>query len=619
MTGVLKYNKMTNVPPSTQPRRLAYYLIPFFLILAFNLHLYFWLKTDETPLVWDPTHYYKKAVKNSLYLHDAGRLLLNDAKIMEKLDPIQNANPSIAWVITAPFRGALGFCQSIYSDHKRPFLVPVVMGLLLPIFGGGPDGAVLALSTVFSTVLIFSLWILGRRLCGELAGFLAAFLGVSYPIIIGYSHIPMLDLPLTAFVALVYTLFITSNCFIDRRASIYFGLALGFGMLVKENFFIFAIPIAIIAGFDYLFRRLTVFKAKMGERELRNSRQQLAGAAIALFLAILICGVWYFQNVFRMAKAIARQKAHGAMDSYAPFTTYEGVTYYLHSLINEQASFPFVALFLLGITVLIMKSLRRNDLKEYEEPAKPRWTKATLALWFGFPLLFFAVWPLQSPRFTMPILGAAAVITGVGIASIRRRWIRISITIAVVGFGIVQSVQIQWPVQIFRSVEFKYGNHETGGIHGTISILNPNPHDCLSASSNPYPSEEITALLRNAGKAKLGDKQYVKLLCAVAPDIYAIVSPAFYALARECKEADIMKLGIEYDDKMLRIGDGLLETAGLVIFKEGGDPIFVEDCIWIRQRFEEIKSQFELMRRFDFGDKGVLYVYKRSAQSPSSS
>jgi hypothetical protein len=70
---------------------------------------------------------------------------------------------------------------------------------------------------------------------------------------------------------------------------------------------------------------------------------------------------------------------------------------------------------------------------------------------------------------------------------------------------------------------------------------------------------------------------------------------------------------------MLRIGDGLLETAGLVIFKEGGRPIFVEDCIWIRQRFEEIKSQFELMRRFDFGDKGVLYVYKRSAQSPSSS
>jgi len=60
----------------------------------------------------------------------------------------------------------------------------------------------------------------------------------------------------------------------------------------------------------------------------------------------------------------------------------------------------------------------------------------------------------------------------------------------------------------------------------------------------------------------------------------------------------------------------LLDTVDLVIFKEGGDqgdPHFIEDCLWVRQRFEEIKSQFELMRRFDLGDKGVLYVYKRSA------
>ncbi|ODS34727.1 MAG: hypothetical protein SCARUB_00163 [Candidatus Scalindua rubra] len=618
MTGVPKYNKMANAPPSTQPRKLAYYLIPFFLALAFNLHLYFWLKMDETPLVWDQTHYYKKAVKNSLYFHDAGRLLLNNAKIMERLDPVQKANSSIAWVITAPFRGALGFCQAIYSDHKRPFLVPVVMGLLLPVFGGGPDGAVLSLTVVFSTVLIFSLWILGRKLYGELAGFLAAFLGASYPIIIGHSQVPMLDVPLTACVALIYTLFIASNRFLDRRASVYFGLALGFGMLTKENFFIFAIPIAIVAGIDYLFRRLTVFKAKMGEKELRNSRQQLTGAMIGLFLATLICGVWYFQNVLHMVKGITLQKAHGTMGSYVPFTTYEGATYYLHSLINEQVSFPFVALFLLAIAVLCVKNFRRKCRKEYEEPAIPRWTTVTFVLWLVFPLLFFLLWPSQSHRFTMPILGAVAVITGVGIASIRRRWVSILITIAVVGFGIVQSVQIQWPVQIFRSIEFKYGNPDINGVHGTVNILNSNPRNCLRASSNPYPYEEIAALFRNAGKAKLGDKKYVELLCAITPDVHAIVSPSFYILARESKEADILKRGIQYDDEMLRAEDGLLEIADLVIFKEGGDPgipFFVKDCLWVRQRFEEIKSQFELMRRFDFGDKGVLYVYKRSVQS----
>ena len=211
MAGVFKYDEMVNTPPNSQPRKFAYYLIPFLLTFAFNLHLYFWLKTDETPLVWDQTHYYKKAVKNSLYFHDAGRLLLKNTKIMDRLDPVQKAHSSIAWVITAPLRGALGFCQAIYSDHKRPFLVPVVMGLLLPIFGGGPDGAVLSSTVVFSTVLIFSLWALGRRLCGELAGFLAAFLGASYPIIVGQSQKPMLDVPLTACVALVYMLFIQIN------------------------------------------------------------------------------------------------------------------------------------------------------------------------------------------------------------------------------------------------------------------------------------------------------------------------------------------------------------------------------------------------------------------------
>ena len=612
------YNETANTTSSNHSRKQAYYLIPLFLCLAFNLHLYFWLKADETPLIWDQTHYYKKAVKNSLYFHDAGRLLLNDANVMDRLDPVQKANPSIAWVITAPFRGTLGFCQSIYSDHKRPFLVPVVMGLLLPISGGDPDGAVLSLSIVFSTVLIFSLWVLGRRLGGELAGFLASFLGASYPIIIEHSQIPMLDVPMTACVALIYTLFVASNCFLDRRASVYFGLALGFGMLTKENFFIFAIPIAVIAGIDYCLRRLTAFKAETGEKERQNSRQQLTGALIALFLATLICGVWYFQNVLHMAKAIARQKAHGAMDSYAPFTTYEGVTYYLHSLINEQASFPFVALFLLAIVVLSVKKFRRTCRKESEKPAISGLTVVTFASWIVFPLLFFMVWPLQSHRFTMPILGAVAVVTGVGIASLRVKWISILITIAVVGFGIVQSVQIQWPVQIFKTVKINYGNPGIDGVHGTVNILNTSSA-ALSASPNPYPCKEIADLLRTAGKTKLGENRYVKLRCAIAPDVHAIVSPAFYAIARESKEADILKLGIEYDDEMLRIGDGLLETAGLVIFKEGGDPIFVEDCIWIRQRFEEIKSQFELMRRFDFGDKGVLYVYKRSAQSPSSS
>ncbi len=616
MAGVFKYDEMVNTPPNSQPRKFAYYLIPFLLTFAFNLHLYFWLKTDETPLVWDQTHYYKKAVKNSLYFHDAGRLLLKNTKIMDRLDPVQKAHSSIAWVITAPLRGALGFCQAIYSDHKRPFLVPVVMGLLLPIFGGGPDGAVLSSTVVFSTVLIFSLWALGRRLCGELAGFLAAFLGASYPIIVGQSQKPMLDVPLTACVALVYMLFIASNRFLDRRASVFFGLALGFGMLTKEIFFVFAFPIAIVAGFDYLFRRLTVFKAEMGEKERSNSKQQLTGIMIALFLATLVCGVWYFQNVLRMTKNIASQKAYGAMASYAPFTTYEGATYYLHSLINKQTSFPFIALFLLAITVLCVKNFHRKHRKVYEGLATPRWVIITFALWFGFPLFFFTVWPVHDPRFTMPILGAVAVITGIGIASIRRRWIRISITIAVVGFGIVQSVQMQWPVQIFRSIEFKYGNPEIDSVHGTVTILNS--YAGSSASSNIYPCEEIAALLRNAGKAKLGDKRYVKLNCAITPDVHAIVSPSFYILARESKEADILKRGIEYDDEMLRKADDyLLEKADLVIFKEGGNPglsFHVEDCLWALQRFEEIKSQFELMRRFDFGDKGVLYVYKRSVQ-----
>jgi len=617
MTGVFRHNEETNTSLNIHHRKRIYYLVPVLLTIFFNLHLFLWLKTDESPLVWDQKHYYKKAVKNSLYLHDAGRLLLNDAKVMDRLDPVQKANPSIAWVITAPFRGVLGFCQSVYSDHKRPFLVPVVMGFLLPISGGDPDGAVLSLSIVFSTVLIFSLWTLGRRLGGELAGFLAAFLGVSYPIIIGHSQIPMLDVPMTACVALIYMLFIASNRFFDRRVSVYFGLALGFGMLTKENFFIFAIPIAIITGIDYLFHRLAIFKAEMGEKEHHNrSRQQLRGAMIALFLATLICGVWYFQNVVHMVKGITRQKAHGAMGSYVPFSNYEGATFYLHSLINDQASFPFVALFLLAIAVICVKNFCRTRRKECEKPAISGWTTVTFALWFVFPLLFFLVWPNQSHRFTMPILGAVAIVTGFGIASIRGRWIRILITIAVVGFGIVQSVQIQWPVQIFKTIKFNYGNQGIDGVHGTVKILNSNPINCLSASLNLYPCEEIADLLRKAGRSKLGDNRYVKLRCATSPDVHTIVSSAFYSIARESKEADILKLGIEYDDNMLRIGDGLLDTVDLVIFKEGGDqgdPHFIEDCLWVRQRFEEIKSQFELMRRFDLGDKGVLYVYKRSA------
>ena len=115
------YNETANTTSSNHSRKQAYYLIPLFLCLAFNLHLYFWLKADETPLIWDQTHYYKKAVKNSLYFHDAGRLLLNDANVMDRLDPVQKANPSIAWVITAPFKGEVGFCRQFTATISALF------------------------------------------------------------------------------------------------------------------------------------------------------------------------------------------------------------------------------------------------------------------------------------------------------------------------------------------------------------------------------------------------------------------------------------------------------------------------------------------------------------------
>ena len=378
-----------------RPIKASFFLLAA-IVLFHILNNIFWLYVDKTYL-----------------LNESAEHFLFSFRVFESLK--QNSFPWLSDIYHA------------WGDHYRwhGVLVQYLTAPFYFIFGADQDAGVLISGTVSLTLLVFSVFGIGRILYDEATGCLAAFIVSMYPLMVIHSRLYMLDLPLAAIVACSIFLLLKSEGFSNNRFSIWFAGAAGAGLLIKFNFilFIFA-PLA-----------WALYRNFKGETHpCRGRNLLLAGCLVvslgALFYTLKLGEVLtriYECSWFHWARLDGR---HSLLDILS-----RGMSYYLswffQDCINNGISFVFFSLFLFSCCVR-------------------KCHRGILWLWLVIPVLILAVvFPYANiDRYYMPVLPAMALISSAGIMALGSVKVKRVLMGILVGFACFQYFAISYRLDL---------------------------------------------------------------------------------------------------------------------------------------------------------------------------
>ncbi len=255
-----------------------------------------------------------------------------------------------------------------------PPLYHSIVALFYAIFGKTVDAAQLANLPAIAILLVATYGI-GRRVLDPFSAVLAAALVNFYPILIWSSRETLIDLWLSAMVALAMWVLLKTEDFSKIKESVLFGIVCGLGMLTKWTFPLFvAVP-----------------AAWLGRRNIKN-------ASLAAACAALIASYWYAPSGHMLAQFFQQNTAGGMTEGDPAAASVQAAVFYLRALEGYQLFFPLFVAFLAGIVLLA----RNID---------ARWTP--IILWIVGGWLGLMLFQNKDPRYSAPFLPAVALITAV--------------------------------------------------------------------------------------------------------------------------------------------------------------------------------------------------------------
>lgn len=350
-----------------------------------------WLKLDNYPPGWDSAHHLTMSLRWLRFWADPNLTHLQQVAAA-------SSYPPLPYHVTIPF-----------------YL----------FFGQDADMAILASNSLWLGLLIIATYALGRELFNRTAGLVAAVIVSLYPLIVAFEREYYLDLALTAAVALALWLLVRCRLFEDRRRAVGLGLVLGFGALNKwPFFFIIAGPLA--AAFLINAYRRTWTRRRLTNFSLSMTIMICVATAQYFFNYLFLPGSLYnFDNVVQLVTGFAGAAGH------PPWYTFDGFSYYALSLVNDQVSLLFAILFLVSIPAF-MKFANRGRL--------------LLIVGLTLTYILATLVPVKEQRITMPYLPLLAVVSAIGLTSIRRPLLRYVLIILVISLGLLQYWAISYSV-----------------------------------------------------------------------------------------------------------------------------------------------------------------------------
>lgn len=382
--------------------------------------------------------------------------------------------------------------ETLTWSRNRPPLRYLTVIPFYRLFGISTDVALMG-NSLYVALLLLSVCDIGQRIYSRKVGLLATFLASIYPILFSLSRTSYVDYPLASIVALSVALLLRADGFRHRGFSLLFGLSLGLGVLTKWPFVAF-----LVAPLFYVIHRSGIIGLIRGDIKslVRGSStlpRLLVSPWVHPILAAILASVWYLPNWDRLARLLlgpwllplswlllwatlyllTRQPTPGSNlisallvgVTLASVSALPNIGYlrravwvgyseenvwavnwdlgdplfylrYLGIMFRQQLSPPLFLVLLLALAALLYRALRASSLRvALSRGSEGGWI---LALWLGFPLFFFTLTATASPRFLVPALPPAALLTAQGLLSLPWRRVRAILLVAVVSFGLLQ-------------------------------------------------------------------------------------------------------------------------------------------------------------------------------------
>ena len=293
---------------------------------------------------------------------------------------------------------------------------PLVSYAAVPFYRlfGESESTGYIVETFFLLVLVACVSLIGKRLWGTRTGFLAALLVSSFPIVIEYSRVFMLDLPVAAMAALCTLCLIESEGFQRPWWGLAAGGSLGLGELTKWTFVAFVIA-------PLLFSCIEAFRGKS-----RRGKGILT-MVLSMLLAIAVCGPWYAVHIVQILTSRGGELSRG------DYTLFQSVFLYLHE-ISGEVSWWGAALMAIGVIGFFRLEKEK---------------RLYLGAWFLSAYALISIAGIKAPRLAIPLLIPASLMSARGAEAIFGRFKTRVSSLKNIAWGVLAVVLLQLLLVLF--------------------------------------------------------------------------------------------------------------------------------------------------------------------------
>jgi hypothetical protein len=286
--------------------------------------------------------------------------------------------------------------------------------------------------TFFLTLLVVSVYQIGKRIYNPETGLFAAFCIGMFPITLQYGREYMLDLPLAAMCAAgVYSL-IRTNDFSSRNNCIKFGVMFGLGMLTKWTFILFLAPPVI-------------YYLSEGFRKSTKKYRIALNFFLTVLVSLIISLPWYLRNIVQILTNRLNELERGNLP------VIENIFYYF-TILPSQISYVIALLFIIAVIIFFKSNFAFHR-------------KMPLA-WFIGSYVLITIISFKMPRFSIPLLiplsllFSAVVFYGEQEARKRKLFALTFTVIAVINFFLFSFVKFPLIFDGYPEIKISWHNDE---------------------------------------------------------------------------------------------------------------------------------------------------------------
>lgn len=382
----------------------------------------------------------------------------------------------------------LGYRNIIMYDQDYPPLYYIISAVSRHFFG---ITFMFMTSTVFLILLIYSTYKIGKMVKDEINGLLSATIVSFYPIIFLSSRDFNLEIAQAAMVCLSLYFLMRSENFKNITYSILFGVVFALGMLVKQQVLIFIIGPLLVT-------LINVF------RYLENIRGRLINVFIAIIVFCLISFYLFYYiyldtNVLNHFLTRVNSTSELKIDP-SNWLDKNNILFYLNSLKEYQIGLFSLILLLFSIPVFYLK-------KEYRQ------SRAFFTAWVVFPLILLTSIPIKYNEYTISYLPVLAIVTSLGLLSIRNLIVKLSLLPPALIFNVFLFLNFFPSENSHYLLAHKPANNLLDGfkVYHTMASMYASYNNHIFRTSNAYYKAIIflKGLLQNR-KSKIGIVAYIE-------------------------------------------------------------------------------------------------------------